>query len=120
MLEVRAEGPEAVPFEKVGAREFAMPLRLAGTYVVHASLGGISLTGERACSAFLRMPFIANASEGVIVGLGKTYLLEQHTQWWDCCHTSLQAMKAAGDIGGHLCVIIWLQQSITPHVHDAS
>lgn len=48
-LDVCAEGPEEVPFEKTAAREFAAPLRLAGTYVVHASLGGIGLTGEPLC-----------------------------------------------------------------------
>ena len=54
MLDVRAEGPEEVPFEKVGAREFAMPLRLAGTYILHASLDGISLSGECLCNASCR------------------------------------------------------------------
>ena len=52
LIEVSAEGPEQVGFEKVAAREFAAPLRLAGSYVVHASLDGVTLPGKDflACS----------------------------------------------------------------------
>ena len=46
LVEVSAKGPEEVPFEKVSAREFAAPLRAAGTYVVQALLDGVSLTGH--------------------------------------------------------------------------
>ena len=49
LLEVSARGPEKVPFEKVGSREYAAPLRLAGTYIVHASLDGIIIAGEAQC-----------------------------------------------------------------------
>ncbi len=49
MLDVSAEGPDQVPFEKTAAREFAAPLRLAGSYVVHASLDNVSLTGKHPC-----------------------------------------------------------------------
>ena len=46
LIEVSAEGPEQVGFEKVAAREFAAPLRLAGSYVVHVSLDGVKLPGK--------------------------------------------------------------------------
>ena len=48
LIEVSAEGPEQVGFEKVAAREFAAPLRLAGSYVVHAFLEGVTLSGRDA------------------------------------------------------------------------
>ena len=59
-MEVTALGPEEVPFEKLAAREFAAPLRLAGTYVVQASLDGVLLPGEPythalLCTASLRV-----------------------------------------------------------------
>ena len=46
LIEVSAEGPEQVSFEKVAAREFAAPLRLAGSYVMHASFDGVTLPGK--------------------------------------------------------------------------
>lgn len=46
LIEVSAEGPEQVSFEKVAAREFAAPLRLAGSYVMHASFYGVTLPGK--------------------------------------------------------------------------
>ena len=49
-----AEGPEQVSFEKVAAREFAAPLRLAGSYVMHASLDGVALPGRDALPTALR------------------------------------------------------------------
>ena len=52
-MEVTALGPEVVPFEKLGAREFAAPLRLAGTYVVQASLDGVLLPGAPNTHALL-------------------------------------------------------------------
>ncbi len=62
LLEVTALGPEEVQFEKLAAREFAALLRLAGTYVVQASLEGVLLPGEphiqcktNTCTAFLRV-----------------------------------------------------------------
>ena len=54
LVEVTALGPEEVPFEKLAAREFATPLRLAGTYVVQASLDGMLLPGEPHTHAMLR------------------------------------------------------------------
>ena len=56
LLEVSAQGPEEVPFEKTAVREFAAPLRLAGTYVVHALLDGVGLSGAPLCHALPENP----------------------------------------------------------------
>lgn len=63
MVEVSAKGPEEVAFEKVAAHDFAAPLRLAGTYVIQASLEGAILPGRarsQHCpvSSLMRMPLL--------------------------------------------------------------
>ena len=78
LLEVSATGPEEVPFEKVAARDFAAPLRLAGTYVVHAMLAGVPLAGRRPCNALHQHFIPARGAK----------LISKHTSDYACCMPS--------------------------------
>ncbi len=83
-LQVSAEGPEEVPFEKTAVREFAAPLRLAGTYVVHASLGGVSLTGKLLCPCVARAPHLLRCSLNAMLHAHRVCLSKHASQTAYC------------------------------------